>query len=84
MTQLRDDFRLISWLAMIPGLISVLVLIVGVAEPPHQAVAGQPPLQWHDLENMGTGYWMVVGVGASLTLARFSEAFLILRARTPD
>jgi MFS family permease len=81
MAALHDNFRLIFWLALIPGLISVLVLIMGVREPPHQATATQAPVKFSDLKAVGTVYWIVVGVGAVLTLARFSEAFLILRAQ---
>jgi len=81
MARLHDDFRLIFWLALIPGLISVLVLIVGVREPPHQRTVAQAPLKLKDLGTIGRAYWIVVGVGAVLTLARFSEAFLILRAQ---
>jgi MFS family permease len=81
MAALHDNFRLIFWLAVIPGLISVLVLVMGVREPPHQATATQAPVKFSDLKTVGTAYWIVVGVGAVLTLARFSEAFLILRAQ---
>lgn len=81
MAALHDNFRLIFWLAFIPGLISVLVLVMGVREPPHQATATQAPVKFSDLKTVGTAYWIVVGVGAVLTLARFSEAFLILRAQ---
>ncbi len=82
MATLHDNFRLIFWLALIPGLISVLVLLVAVREPPHQAVATQAPLKFSDLKTLGAAYWIVVGIGAVLTLARFSEAFLILRAQS--
>jgi len=81
MAALHDDFRLIFWLALIPGLVSVLVLIMGVREPPHQAAATQTPLKFSDLKTIGSTYGIVVAVGAVLTLARFSEAFLILRAQ---
>src|SRR5579859_463173 len=82
MATLHDNFRLIFWLALIPGLLSVLVLLVGVREPPHEGGAAQAPLKLGDLRSIGTAYWIVVGIGAVLTLARFSEAFLILRAQT--
>jgi MFS family permease len=81
MAALHDDFRLIFWLAVIPGLVSVFVLAVGVREPPHPVTATQAPLRFADLKTLGKVYWMVVGIGAILTLARFSEAFLILRAQ---
>jgi MFS family permease len=81
MATLHGNFRLIFWLALIPGLVSVLVLIIGVREPPHQATEPQAPLKLSDLKTVASAYWIVVGVGAVLTLARFSEAFLILRAQ---
>ena len=81
MALLHDNFRLIFWIALIPGLISVLVLVMGVREPPHQAAAKETPVKVSDLKTIGSAYWIVVGVGAVLTLARFSEAFLILRAQ---
>jgi MFS family permease len=81
MATLHDNFRLIFWLTLIPGLLSVLVLLVGVREPPHEAGATQAPLKLSDLGSIGGAYW-IVGIGTVLTLARFSEAFLILRAQT--
>jgi MFS family permease len=82
MAQLHDDFRLVFWLALVPGLLSVLVLVFGVHEPEHEAATLQAPLRFADLKTAGVAYWIVVGTGAVLTLARFSEAFLILRAQT--
>src|SRR5215472_10554580 len=81
MSTLHDDFRLIFWLALIPGLISVLVLLIAVREPPREAAAGRPSLTFGDFKTLSPGYWIVVAIGAVLTLARFSEAFLILRAQ---
>jgi MFS family permease len=81
MTVLHNDFRLIFWLALIPGLISVLVLLIAVREPPREAAARRPSLTFGDLKSLSSGYWIVVAIGAVLTLARFSEAFLILRAQ---
>jgi MFS family permease len=80
MEALHDNFRLVFWLALIPGVISVMVLIIGVHEPPHQPTKAQTPLKLGDLRTIGRAYWVVLSVGAVLTLARFSEAFLILRA----
>ena len=54
---------------------------MGVREPPHQAAAKEAPVKVSDLKTIGIAYWIVVGVGAVLTLARFTEAFLILRAQ---
>lgn len=81
MAAFHDDFRLIFWLALIPGLISVLVLVLGVREPENKASETASPVKFRDMKNIGSAYWIVVSVGAVLTLARFSEAFLILRAQ---
>ena len=82
MALLQDDFRQVFWLALIPGLLSVLVLVVAVREPAPEVRAAQAPIRLADLKTLRAGYWIVVGIGAVLTLARFSEAFLILRAQT--
>jgi MFS family permease len=82
MALFADDFRLVFWLAVVPGLIAVAILVLGVREPPQPrplAVA-RVPIRWSELGRLGRVFWGVVAVGAVLTLARFSEAFLILRA----
>jgi MFS family permease len=81
MTTLNDDFRRVFWLALIPALLSVLVLVIGVREPPHRETAPRVPVRIDDCRSLGRSYWAIVAVGALLTLARFSEAFLILRAQ---
>lgn len=77
------DFRKVFWFAVIPGALSVLLLLVGVREPEASKIPGQPksPVHWGMLKLLDRNYWWVVAVGAVFTLARFSEAFLILRAR---
>lgn len=82
MAVLHGNFRLIFWLALIPGMLSVLVLAFGVSEPPHATAARRPSLRFASLTAFDSRYWIVVCIGAVLTLARFSEAFLILRAQT--
>jgi len=82
MAALHDNFRLVFWLALIPGLLSVFVLIFGVREPPLADTMEPTPLTVRGIKTLGTTYWIVVSIGAILTLARFSEAFLILRAQT--
>ena len=72
MEVLHDNFRLVFWLALIPGIISVVVLVVGVHESPHAVAKAKAPLRVHDLRLIGRAYWIVVAVGAVLTLARFS------------
>jgi len=76
-----DNFRLIFWLALIPGAGAVLVLVLFAREPAHVAPAAtRARLDLHLLRRMGPLFCSVVAVGGVLTLARFSEAFLILRA----
>lgn len=77
-----NDYRHIFWLAVIPGLGAMLLLFVGVQEPntrPQTSLGN--PLSKHNLKRMGREYWWVVSLGCLFTLARFSEAFLILRAQ---
>ncbi len=76
-----NDFRAVFWVAVIPGLLAVALLLFGVLEPKKRE-AHQPvnPIRRESLIRLGTAYWWVVGIGALFTLARFSEAFLVLRA----
>lgn len=76
-----DDFRAVFWVAVIPGVLAVALLFAGVQEPA-QAGRGSRgnPISRANLERLGRPYWWVVAVGAAFTLARFSEAFLVLRA----
>jgi MFS family permease len=81
MLLLADRFRLVFWFAVIPAVLSVALLVFGVREPaaPPAARRGNP-ISRANLARLSRGYWWVVAVGAVFTLARFSEAFLILRA----
>jgi MFS family permease len=76
------DFRLVFWMALLPGLMAVAILVLGVREPARTQPVGEArtPIRWTELGRLGGLFWGVVAVGAVLTLARFSEAFLILRA----
>ena len=76
-----NDFRAVFWVAVVPAILAVLLLIVGVKEPLRPARAQRVnPIQRENLRRLGPAYWWVVGVGAVFTLARFSEAFLVLNA----
>ena len=76
-----NDFRAVFWVAVIPGALAVALLLFGVHEPerqePHKPTN---PISRENLKRLGTAYWWVVAIGAVFTLARFSEAFLVLRA----
>lgn len=76
-------FRVVFWLACIPAALAVTTLFLGVREPAAVAKkAYRSPLSRQALERLGRRYWLVVLVGAVFTLARFSEAFLLLRAES--
>ena len=77
-----DDFRAVFWVATVPGLMAVLLLFFGLREPERPQTAGRSsPIQRQNLRRLGPSYWWVVGIGALFALARFSEAFLVLRAQ---
>ncbi len=76
------DFRAVFWVAVVPGLLAVLVLALGLKEPPREPGAPKlNPLRREALAQLAPAYWRVVAVGAVFTLARFSEAFLVLQAQ---
>lgn len=79
------DLRAAMWFAAIPAALAVLVLVIGVREPAAAAPAaraepGRPPLDWADLREFPARLWGILTLGGLFTLARFSEAFLVLRA----
>jgi len=77
-----NDFQAVFWVAVIPGLLSVLVLIFGVQEPVHHHPGrGINPIRRESLRLLTRPYWIVVLLGTCFALARFSEAFLLLRAQ---
>ena len=77
-----DDFRAVFWVAVIPGFMAVTLLFFGLREPEHHQVKKRTnPIRRENLKRLDGSYWWVVGIGAVFTLARFSEAFLVLRAQ---
>jgi len=76
-----NDFRAIFWVAVVPGFMAVALLLFGVQEPaPAQKAPPHNPISKASLRRLSASYWRVVAIGAVFTLARFSEAFLLLRA----
>ncbi len=75
-----NDFRAVFWVAVVPAALCVALLVWGVKEP--ERPAGTPrtnPIRRDNLRRLSPAYWSVVALGAIFTLARFSEAFLVLR-----
>lgn len=83
MMALADDISRVMWFAVIPAVLAVGLLIFGISEPKHETVQQhfRSPIRLKSLSQFSQNYWWVVGIGAAFTLARFSEAFLILRAQ---
>lgn len=82
MAALADDMRQVFWIAVIPAVLSVLCVVFGVSEQnrPAHSGPGRPPIRFPDLKRLDRRFWTVVAIGVAFTLARFSEAFLILKA----
>jgi len=77
-----NDFRRVFWVALIPGLLAVAVMLFGVREPERMQAGGRTnPIRRENLKRLSASFWWAVGIGAVFTLARFSEAFLVLRAQ---
>ena len=83
MLLLANDIRTVMWIAVIPAFIAVALLMFYVREPARSETPGQvkPPLRMADAKRLPLRYWFVVLLGGVFTLARFSEAFLVLRAQ---
>jgi MFS family permease len=77
-----NDFRAVFWVSVIPAAASVALLLFAVREPAAAKSQGRTnPIRRENLRRFSRQYWWVVGIAAVFTLARFSEAFLVLRAQ---
>lgn len=76
------NIRLIFALAILPALVAVAILVFGVREPPRKAMpaAPRPGFGFASMARLGRPFWQIAAIGGILTLARISEAFVILRA----
>ena len=79
----QNDFRAVFWVAVLPAVLAVIVLACGVREPKNSIALDRRmnPISIANLKRLSLNYWAVVMFGAVFTLARFSEAFLVLRAQ---
>ncbi|OYX73576.1 MAG: MFS transporter [Caulobacter sp. 32-67-35] len=82
MLVLAGNIRAVFAWAIVPAVIAVVLLVIGVEEPGRSGEAKRAalPIQWREVADMGRPFWSVVAVGMVFTMARFSEAFLVLRA----
>jgi MFS family permease len=78
-----NNFRTVFWVAVVPAFLAVALLVFAVNEPERPAGLRKvrSPLSIVELGRLGLAYWLVVGIAVVFSLARFSEAFLILRAQ---
>lgn len=77
-----NDFRAVFWVASIPAVLAVALLFFGLKEPKvAQLHKRANPIRRDNIRRLTGDYWWVVALGACFTLARFSEAFLVLRAQ---
>ena len=78
-----DSFKIVFWIAVVPAFLSFGLIVFAVRDPPASQVARmRSPLSRQELKMLGKDYWLIVLVACVFTLARFSEAFLILRAQS--
>ena len=78
----NDDFQTVFWIAVIPGVLAVALLFFGLHEPKAPIAHKRTnPIRRDNLKRLSKAYWWVVVLGFIFTLARFSEAFLVLRAQ---
>ncbi len=76
-----DNFRFVFWIAVVPAFIALAVMVFAVNEPVRHQADIKPRLRVADAKRLPSPFWTMVGVATILTLARFSEAFLILRSQ---
>jgi MFS family permease len=84
MAAFASNFTAVFWIAVIPAFISVTIIVFCVREPerPPGLRTVRAPLSRRELGRLSRTYWMIVAVAAIFTMARFSEAFLLLRAQS--
>ena len=84
MAALANNFTAVFWIAVVPAFVSLAIIVFGVREPerPPDTRAVRAPFSRSELARLDAAYWVLVGVSAIFTLARFSEAFLLLRAQS--
>jgi len=77
------NFRSVFWAATVPAFVAVAILVVAVKEPAKPTTQDtQRPIALNDIMKLSRSFWLVVAFGSLFNLARFSEAFLLLRAES--
>lgn len=78
-----NDFRAVFWWAVVPAVLAVFLVMVSVQEPDGVKRTAPPgwPIHRGELKRLSSAFWTVVAIGVAFTLARFSQAFLVLKAQ---
>jgi MFS family permease len=78
-----NDFRAVFWWALVPAALAVLLIVVGVREPDDTRASAKHgwPIHSQQLKRLSRAFWIVIAIGVVFALARFSEAFLVLKAQ---
>lgn len=78
-----NNIQQVLWFAVVPAALVFVLIVFGVQEPVRETATGRfrSPIHREQLRRFSSDYWWIVLIGAVFTLARFSEAFLILRAQ---
>jgi len=84
MAWFAGNLKAVLWVATVPAILAVGSLVIGVREPvrPASHRENEPPITLAGVKKLRLRYWLIVLLGAIFTLARFSEAFLVLRAQS--
>jgi MFS family permease len=78
------DLRAVLWAAVVPAMVAVVLLVLGLKEPPHDQARGdasRTAFRWTTLREFSTSFWGLIVLAALFALARLAEAFLVLRAQ---
>jgi MFS family permease len=84
MAWFANDIRTVLWIAVLPAFMAVAILVCAVREPEQTAINSgvRSPITLIGIKRLPFRYWLIVLLSAVFTLARFSEAFLVLRAQS--
>lgn len=82
LTFTSNDYRLVFWIALVPGIVTIGLLTFGIQEPNrNETKSGRLPLSWQSFRGLGSGFWLVFAVALIFTLGNSSDAFILLRAK---
>jgi MFS family permease len=78
-----NSFTTVFWAAVLPAFLALGLILFAVHEPKRPAGVRvvKSPLSRAEIARLGPAFWQVVAIATAFTLARFSEAFLILKAQ---